>query len=566
MKGQFAYGLVALLSLAVLILINALSEFIPIRIDLTEEKRFTLTKATEELLDQIEDPILIEVLLEGDFPAGFARLRDATEEMLKDFEDRSSSIEFVFQNPLGENEQEQAENSRNLAEIGLRPVTFFLQTSEGRSERPIYPYAIVNYRSQKVVINLLENNVPGQSPDVAINNSISLLEYKLINAIQKILRQKKPFIAFVEGHNELAPLQTKDLSQSLSPYYNVIRVALDTLPGLLPEEIGALIIAEPETPFSEREKFVLDQYLMRGGRVMMLVDKLAVNLDSLRRPGPFIPPDRELNLDDLLFKYGLRIEPNLILDLQSTPIPLAVGQLGSAAQFELRTWPYHVLANPNPSHPITRSLEPVQLYYPSEIDTTVLTKTALRKTPLLLSTSNAQLRYSPARLSFEDARFDPDPAQFKKGPFVVGVLLEGELPSLYENRVSSEFQAALDRLQVPFRNRSTDARLIVVSDGDLAKNAIDPVAGDYKPLGYNEFVKNVFDNKEFMLNAIEYLFDTDGIISARNREVKLRLLDAPRAQQEKVYWRLLNVGLPLFALLLFGVSYNYLRRRRYARA
>jgi len=552
---------------AILIAVNMVAGYISTRIDLTEEKRFTMTTATETILDKVEDPVFIEVLLEGEFPAGFQRLREETEEMLRDFSSINGQIEYGFTNPNEGTREEVNQNRKLLSDKGIKPINFQVQDADGRSDRVLFPYAIVSYKNQTALVNLLENNIPGQSPDVAVNNSVSLLEYKFANAVQKLLRTKRPLIAFVEGHGELNELQVRDLSLGLSPYYNIGRLRLDTMPPFGPEQIGALLIAKPRGAFIEREKFMLDQYIMRGGRVIWMLDRLKVNLDSLQGRGAFIPNDYSLNLDDQLFKYGFRIEPNLVLDVQSTKVPVVTGQVGNAPQFELRPWPYHVLANPNPSHPITKSLQPVNLFFPSEIDTTVRSKTPIKRHVLLSSTKNALVRFSPVRVNLEDARYDPELERYSKGPFPIAVLAEGTFSSLYENRVGSDFAQSLEDIGQSFKPQSeAKTRMIVIADGDIAKNQINPEQGAFKPLGLNPFEQYVFDNKSFMLNALEYLFDESGVISARNREVKLRLLDAARAKDEKGYWQVLNVGLPLLILGLFGFVYNYLRRRRYARS
>jgi ABC-2 type transport system permease protein len=551
---------------AVLIAVNLVAAYLPARIDLTEEKRFTMTAATEKILAKVDDPVFVEVLLEGEFPAGFKRLRDETEEMLRDFSNINGEIEYGFTDPNDGTIAEVNENRKVLSDKGIKPINFQVQEKGGRSDKLLYPYAIVSYKSRTALINLLENNIPGQSPDVAVNNSISLLEYKFANAVQKLLRTQRPLIAYVEGHGELNELQTRDLSNSLAPYYNIGRLRLDTMPPFGPEQIGALLIAKPRGPYNDREKFLLDQYIMRGGRVIWMLDRLQVNLDSLQGRGAFIPNDYELNLDDILFKYGIRIEPNLVLDVQSTQVPIVVGQLGNAPQFELRPWPYHVLANPNPSHPITKSLQPVNLFFPSEIDTTVRTKYPIKRHVLLSSTKNALVRFSPVRVNLEDARYEPELERYNKGPFPIAVLMEGKFASLYENRVGSGFLNSLKSIGQEYRSESVETRMIVIADGDIAKNQINPEQGAFKPLGLNPFEQYVFDNKSFMLNALEYLFDESGVISARNREVKLRLLDGTRAREEKTFWQALNVGLPLLILGLFGLGYNYLRRRRYARS
>ena len=565
-SGRRADWLQVVVATAVLVVVNALASYVPGRVDLTEEKRFTLTPATERTLRELDEPVYVEVLLDGEFPAGFARLRTATEEMLRDLSGVNGELDYGFTDPGAGTLEEVNTVRKQLVERGLKPVNFAVQSAEGRSERLLWPYAIVNYAGRRQVVNLLENNVPGQRPDVAVNNSVSLLEYKFANAIQKLLRNERPLIAFTSGHGELSPLQTRDLTNALAPYYDIERINLDTFFSVGPEEIGAIVVADPRTPFSDRAKFVLDQYVMRGGRLLVMLDKLSVNLDSLQGRPEFIPNDQTQNLDDLLFEYGVRVEPNLVLDLQSTRVPVVTGQVGNAPQFELRPWPYHVLATPAPRHPVTRSLQPVQLYFPSELDTTVRTRLPIRKTALLTTTANALVRYSPARVSLEDVRYGLERDRFDKGPLPLAVLLEGRFTSLYENRVGTAFARGLAEIGQDFRAEGEPARVIVVGDGDLAKNAIDPAQGAFRPLGYNDFEKYVFDNRDFLVNAIEYLFDEGGVIAARNREVKLRLLDGPRAQAEATRWRLLNIGAPLVLLTLAGVGYRAWRRRRYAYA
>ena len=561
-----ANTLVQLLLVTVLLLVvNALADYLPGRIDLTEEKRYTLAASTARIVESVDDPVYIEVLLEGQFPAGFQRLRDAVEELLIDLGDINGEIEYAFSDPADGNVDEVNENRERLRRLGVTPVNFRVQAAEGSSERLLFPYALINYKNQRTVVNLLENDVPGQSPEVALNNSVSLLEYKIGNAIQKLLRTRRPVIGYVTGHGELSELQTRDLSRTLAPYYDIARFSLDTMPPFGPEAIGALLVAKPQRTFSERELFILDQYIMRGGRVVWMLDRLQVNLDSLQGRSNFIPRDYELGVEQLLFRYGVRVEPNLVLDLQSTPVPIVVGQVGNAPQFERRPWPYHVLATPNPSHPITRSLQPVNLFFPSEIDTTVRTKLPLKRTALLTSSPNALVRFSPVRVDLETARYDLDRELFTKSGVPLAVLLEGRFTSPYENRLGSGFAEALDQIGQSYRATSEPTKMIVIADGDVAKNLADPANDAFKPLGYNRFADYVFDNKPFLVNALEYLFDDGGIIEARNREIKLRLLDTPRAQAEAGYWRLLNVGLPLVLLVVVGLAYRYLRRRRYAR-
>ena len=550
---------------ALLVVVNALASYVSVRVDLTEDGRYTLTDATERVVGALRDPLYVEVLLEGEFPAGFRRLRSSVEDLLRDLGDVNGYVEYAFTDPNDGDVAEVNANRELLAERGINPINLEVRDADGGSTRLAYPYAILTYRGRTTVVNLLENNQPGQSPEVALNNSVSLLEYKLANAVQKLLRTRRPLIAFTTGHGELSEPQTRSLTNALAPYYDVGRVRLDTMGGFGPEDVGVLVVAKPLRAFAQREKFIIDQYVMRGGKVIWMLDRLAVNLDSLQRAAQFVPRDIALDLDDQLFRYGLRVEPNLVLDLQSTRIPVVTGQVGGAPQMQLRPWPYHVLANPHPDHPVTRALQPVNLYFPSELDTTVRTRTAVRKTVLLSSSANALVRFSPVRIELESARYDLEAARFDDGPVPVAVLLEGTFPSLYENRVGAKFREQLAAIGQEFRRESVPTAQLVIADGDVAKNQVDPVQNAIRPLGLNPFERYVFDNEDFLLNAIEYLLDDGGVIAARNRDVKLRLLDAPRARAEATYWRTLNLVAPLTALALFGLGYTAWRRRRYAR-
>ncbi len=533
------------------------------QLDMTEEGRFTLTKPTRELLADLDDVVFVRVLLEGEFPAGFKRLQKASREMLEDFRSESGFIEFEFEDPAAGSTEQINARRRELAKIGVIPTNLRLKDKEGTSERLIYPYAIFYYKGRQAAVNLLENEIPGVSPEVILNNSVGLLEYKFANAIQKLENDRKATILFTAGHGELTPLETEDLEESLEPFYNTGRIVLDSVVSI-GEEAAALVVAKPRFPFSEKDKFKIDQYVMRGGKILWLIDAIDVNLDSLRGRRQFAPVDYQINLDDLLFKYGIRIEPNLVLDLQCSRIPLAVGSVGNAPQFDLFRYPYHLLVTPRSRHPVVRSLGAVNFFYASALDTAVQTKTGVRKTVLLTSSENSRLQYLPVTLDFEFLRYKLDPAKFNKPHQPVAMLLEGVFPSMYENRVTGEMLGGLEALGLDFLTQSVENKMIVVSDGDVAKNPVNPRNESYSPLGYNEFEKFQFANKDFITNALEYLLDERGVIEARGKEVRLRLLDTVKAQEEETRWRVLNILAPLTFLGLFGFGYNWLRRRRYA--
>ncbi|NNE29681.1 MAG: gliding motility-associated ABC transporter substrate-binding protein GldG [Saprospiraceae bacterium] len=547
-----------------MIFVNIIGHVFYGTLDMTEEKRFTLTPATKKLLAQETGPIFIRVFLEGEFPAGFKRLQEATRDVIEDFRTHNPEINYVFDNPSDGNPQEINERRKALGEKNIYPTNLRVKDVDETKQLIIYPYALINLGNREVSINLLESEVIGVPNEVVLNNSVALLEYKLANAIQKLILTRRNKIIFLQGHEELNRNQVKDLRATLAPFYDTDLVNLDSVVSV-PSSIDVMVIAKPKNTFSEKDKFKIDQYVMNGGKVMWLIDRLAVNLDSLQGRSDYIPNDYPLNIEDQLFKYGARVQPNLILDLECTRIPLVSGQLGSGKQFDLFPWYYHPLVAPKSSHPIVKSLDRVNLFFPSSVDT-VKTKTPVKSTVLLSSSARSRLQFTPVRLDFEILRYEPDPSKFNKGEQPIAVLLEGEFASLYENRVPEQMASGLSSLGLEYKTRSVPNRMIVVGDGDIAKNLYNSETDEFQPLGYNKFERRPFQaNKDFMINSIEYLMDDEGVIEARSKEVKLRMLDTVRARSQRGTWQFVNIGLPLIFLFGFGFLYNYWRRKKYGK-
>ena len=553
------------LLLGILVLVNIIGSYYYGQIDLTEEKRFTLTKATKELLHKMDNDVTVEVLLDGEFPVGFKRLQKATKEILQDFRSHSPYIHYYFNDPNVGTVEEINETRKALAERGISPIRLMIKDKTGSSEKQIYPVAIVHYGSRAMLVNLLENSNPSLNPEIALNNSISLLEYKFASAIQKLQAKTKPNIVFVQGHGELPLVAFKDLEQSLSINAEVSFINLDTIIAL-PKQIDIVMIAKPQGAFSEKEKFVLDQYIMNGGKVVWMIDKLVVSLDSLGRTGKYVPYDYQLNLDDQLFKYGVRIQPNMVLDMECARIPLRVGQVGNAPQLDLFPFYYWPLASPASTHPIVKSLDRVWMRFGSTIDT-IKTRTPVKKTILLASSKYSRKQFIPTEISFEIYHEAPKPEKFNKGPQPMAVLLEGSFPSLYKDRVTHKMQAGLDSLKIVYKSQSVSTQMVVISDGDVIRNDANARSNSYQPLGLNRYEKSgvTYANKDFMLNVVEYLLEDNGIISARSKDVKLRLLDTVKAEKEKTKWQLLNILLPLILLFVGGFFFNFIRKRRFAR-
>jgi ABC-2 type transport system permease protein len=571
MKNKKSQALLQLaLVTGILIVLNVLASYFNGYIDLTEEKRYTLTQPTQQLLEDLDEVVYVQVLLEGEFPAGFKRLQQSTEDMLEDFRSVSSFIEYEFDDPLaGTPEQRQARQAE-LAKDGLRPTSLRVKDADGESKKEIYPYAVFTYKGRQYPVNLLENDRVGVSPEVVLNNSVALLEYKFANAIQKLQLSNKPNVVFLQGHGELAPPQVNDLERSLRQYYDTGHLPLDSLVTLPVDRVSVLVVAKPRYGFSDADKFKIDQYIMNGGKVMWLIDRLNVSIDSVNLNGTYVPNNYQLNLEDMLFKYGIRIDPNMILDLESTTIPLSVGQIGTQTQFDQFPFYYFPIAAPTSTHPIVKSLDRVFFKFPASIDTSVRTKTNVEKTVLLASSPRSRIQFAPTTLDFNFLRQPPNPDNYNQPNQAMAVLYEGIFPSFYENRVAEGFMQTLEQLNIPFRAQSLPTSMIVVSDGDIARNLVRPNADapngfEAAPLGLNPYDRYTYANKDFLLNCIEYLLDQNGVIAARGKEVKLRLLDTVKAEAEKTKWQTLNIVLPLVFLGLFGVVFNWIRRRRYGR-
>ena len=538
-------------------------------LDLTEEKRFTLTDPTKDLLDELEEVVYVEVLLEGEFPAGFKRLQRATREKLEDFRARSGFVEFDFGDPNTGTIAQRNERRKQLKDEGIEPVNLRVADGDSKSSQLIYPYAVFYYKGRRQAVNLLENDIPGVNPEVALNNSISLLEYKFVNVIQKLESQKKPAVLFTAGHGELAPFETADFEQTLQEFYNTGRLILDSVVHIRPE-VDVLVVAKPTKPFSERDNFKIDQYIMNGGKVLWLLDRVAVDMDSLTSRKEYFPKQYDINLDNLLFKYGIRFKDNLVLDMQCSNIQLVVGFVGDAPQFDFFRYPYHpvISSGATSQHPIVKSLGPINMFFPTTIDTVVETRLPVDKTVLLASSNNSFFQRLPVGMDFNFLRYGLEKENFNKPPQPLAVLYEGEFDSFYANRLDPGMEAGLQQLGLSFKPKSERTSMLVVADGDIARNDYDQRNQRVIPLGYNrnEMDGNgfLFSNKDFLINAIEYLSDDRGLIEARSKDVKLRLLDGAAARQQAGFWQFFNIGLPLLFLLVFGLFYNWLRKRRYA--
>lgn len=583
-NSRFIQSLVSLLLvLGILVFVNILSNFYYTDLDLTEDKRFTLNEATYDLVENLEEVLTIEILLEGDFPSSFKRLQNATADLLNKLRSHNSSIQIRWIDPMSGTEEENIENGKRLQKDGILPINLTKSARGGNVRKAMlaFPYAILRYKQQQKIVPLLETT-GGYNKDYtrmeAINPSINLLEYKFANAIQKLEMKNRPRMVLLTGHGELQRPWTESLEAAMFEYYDIARLNLNDVTHI-DTNIHVVIIPKPIRPFPEKHLFMIDQYLMSGGKVIWLIDALNMEADSLKRAGVFMPNAHKLDINNFLFNYGVRVNSNLVLDWESSVIPVNVSPTGDRPQIESRKWFYHPKVYPYMTpldaqetgdntiqHPIVQNLDFVDTRYPASIDT-IKTATYIKKTPLLRTSPYSKVQFPPVRVSIDIMDKGIDRSAFTKGNQNVAVLLEGAFTSYYKNRVSPEMLQGLKKLGQPFKEKGVPTKMIVISDGDIAKNALDPTNRRKPtplPLGVNPFDGYNYGNKDFLMNCMEYMIDNRGIIAARNKEIKLRPLDQEKAFVEETKWQLINMVLPIFVLAVFGLLYTYWRRKRFA--
>lgn len=544
------------------IAVNVLSSSFFTRADLTADKRFTLTDSTKQLLKRLDDVVYVKVYLQGDFPAGFKRLANGTREMLNEFKVYGGErIQYEFEDPIkNKNEKELQEMLKDLALKGLEPTNVKNNAGDEYSEKIIVPGALVNYKGHQVAVNLLDNT-PGTPAQEALNNSLAHLEDKFSQAIESMSLIRKPKLGIIRGEGELGYLAMADLTSTLSSFYDLEIIIPDSV-TIIKKDIKAIIIAKPTTAFSEQDKFKIDQYLMNGGKILWLVEALNADLDTVIKRRSFMTVDYPLNLEDQLFRYGVRVNPGLVLDLQCNPVPLLVSYEGAKPRFNLFPCYYFPVFTPEGNHPILKGISAVSSVFTSSIDTLALK--GVRKTVLLTSSDKSRLVFTPWLVDFKELKSRPDESLYNKKNLVTAVLLEGNFPSVFTNRIAPEMMQTLnDSLKMPFRERSTDTKMIVIADGDIAANAIN-AQGQPMALGFYRFTGEYFSNKNFLLNCIDYLTGFTQHLDTRSKTVQLRLLDAPKVSAEKTKWQLINTLLPIGLLITFGLIFNFIRNRRFA--
>ena len=564
-----------MMGILIIILSNYIGSFVFERFDLTSENRYTLSETSEKLASNLDDIVYVKVYLEGEFPAGFKRLRDETKEMLDEFRAYSSgNIEYELINP-SESSDEKIRNEiyKQLYKQGLRPTDLNTKNEDGFSNQIIWPGAIFIYKGKEHPVQLLKSQI-GASPESMLNSSIESLEYEIANAINNLTTINKPSVAFIEGHGELDKYETASIAESLAEFYTVDRLSLDEKLNSLTERVivdstkafvvkikyNVIIIAKPLDRFSEKNKFIIDQYIMYGGRVVWLIDPVFASMDSLQKADVSMAIPIDLNLDDQLFTYGVRINTNLIQDLQSAPIPVITGMVGNQPKTEMFPWFFFPLLTPANNHPIVNNLNAIKGEFVSSIDT--IAKKGIRKTGLLKTSQNSKVTNAPTRISLGMLRFEPDPSQFNQGSQVAAVLLEGKFESVFKNRITPQIEKANE---INFKDESINNKMIVIADGDITKNHVNKRTNEYLALGFDRFTRQEFGNKDFMLNVVGFLCDDSGLMSVRSKKLKIRLLDKTVLKSDKFKWQLINTVLPIGLILLFGFAHYFDRKKRFTK-
>ena len=555
-----------LLTAAVVVLLAYLSGLQFFRIDLTSEKRYSLSGSSRQLLENLDEVVYVRIYLDGELPPEFVNFRKSIRELMDEFRAYAGeNLQYEFINPYDEpDETLRNRQIEQLYDQGLNITNIQVRDGEGgTSTKIIIPGAMMSYRGAELPVNLLKNN-PSLSHEVNLNNSIQTLEYEFARAILSLTIEEIPRIAFIEGHGELDSLQTHSLMDELKNFFQIDRGTINgNLEALFPYE--ALIIARPTRMFSEADKFALDQYIMRGGKVLFFLDPVDPFADSLAG-GTTVALARQTGLEELLFRYGIRINYNLVADLQCNLVPVNTAPAGEQARFTMMPWVYHPLLSGLQGHPVTRGLNYVLGEFVSSLDTVGPASPGLKRTVLLATSTASRARDVPLYISMEEVMVQPDPALYSDAHLPVGILLEGVFTSFYKNY---PIPGGVIPGESQFLDSSRQTALFVAADGDMAANEVRFEGGAFRaqPLGYDRYTRQTFGNREFILNVINYMTDETGIMELRSREFRLRLLNREVTGQpsEALKWKLINTLLPLLLLLLAGWLYQRIRRRRYAR-
>ncbi len=568
-----------LVTIAIVVLLNVIGSYVFTRFDLTSEKRYTLSPTTKEILKNLDDYVYFRVYLEGnELPAEYKKMRRETKEMLDEFRAYSKFIDYEFINPgEGDNDAEIKDKYTQLYQSGLDYTKWQDVGSDGSAKQLIiWPGALVSYRNNtEIAVNLLHETQNGQPDEYAVNASIENLEFYLIDAVRKVTRLERPKIAFIEGHGELSNEELGSIAQTLAKNYDVKRQAIEgKIDALLHRTqdttrdvkvyptYDAIVIAKPTEPFDEKDKFLIDQYIMHGGKVLWLVEPVYATMDSLQNQESTIGMEQDLNLDDMLFRYGVRLNRDLLLGLNCAQIAVRTGgMVGNQPQYTRFNWYYFPLLQAASDHPMVRNMNGIKADFVSSIDATS-SADGIEQIPLLKTTGYTKVSGTPVFISLAMLRQAPDQRLFNlKDGKNVAYLLKGSFTSLYANRIPQEI---VDDQATDFLEESEPTAMIVVADGDIIRNQFD-IDRNPLPLGYDKYTGVTYTNKEFLENAISYLVDGENMIDIRSRKLTIRLLDTKKVSKERVKWQVINTVIPIALIIIFGFVLAFVRKRKYSK-
>ncbi|MBR5831459.1 MAG: gliding motility-associated ABC transporter substrate-binding protein GldG [Bacteroidales bacterium] len=559
----------------VIIFLNVIGNYIYTRFDLTSEKRYTLSKATKRLLKDIDETVLVRVYLEGnELPPDFVRLQNETKEMLNQFRAYNKYVEYEFVNPTDfDDPKEQQVFYQKLAQKGIQPSQVEIKTPDGIKQQLVIPAADVMYKGQETSVQLLLGQRYVSDVEL-INNSVQALEYTLTDAIRRLSRVEKQRIAFLQGHGELERHAIYDIQLALTDYYAMENITLDGNINSLTERVinpkdstsisfrnkfKLLVVPKPTKPFSDEDLYIIDQFVMYGGRVLWLIDGLDIEMDSLanRSQTMAMRMDLGLGFDEMMFTYGVRVNSNLIMDIRCMPVPMAGGSMGNNPQIEFRPWYYFPEVVPLSKHPIVKNLDVIKSEFVNSID---IIDNEIRKTVLLTTSEYTRVVNAPAVVDLNVAQTEPDPRLFNKANLPIAVLLEGAFKSPWKNRLSPTFT---DIPEMGYRGEGDTTKMIVISDGDIIKNAFNYRQNYPYPLGYDKYTNTMYANKTFILNAINYLCGDEDYMESRSREIKIRKLNVAQIKENRLAYQVINVVVPIVIVIISGVTILLIRKNRY---
>lgn len=545
--------------IVVVVLVNLVSQRVYERFDLTSDKRYSLSESTQNLLDEIDDIVFVRVYLDGDLPPSYQKLKESIKDMLDEFRALNPNLNYEFINPNeSPDEKARVKVYQKLTKEGLQYTSIRFKDGDKDAEKIIFPGAIISYKGKERPIQLLKG-IMGAPEEFVINSSIQQVEYELASSISKLKENQSSKIGFIEGHGEYEELEVADFAYALENDYEVSRLPINGKLTAL-KSYDAIIIAGPDSAYPEKDKYVIDQFIMDGGKVLWLLDGAWASMDSLQAQNVTVSIPKSVNLEDALFKYGVRLNTNLVMDLQALPIPVVTGMVGNQPRQELFPWFYFPLAFPVSDHPIVKNLDGIKTEFVSSIDT--IGRKGIKKSILLTSSPYSKIQSTPSRISLNILREEPDKRRYTEGNIPFVVLLEGEFESVFNNRLPEEI---LDNSQFKFKSVSEATKMIVVGDADIAKNGVNKKTKEYFGLGFDKYTRKQYANKQFLLNSMDYLLKESDLLDLRSKEFKMRLLDKQKIEAEKLTWQVLNTAGPILFILLFGFWQVWSRKRKYSK-